>query len=132
MSCSLRQFLIDSLNQKPSRTKLSSSSRMGVKPQVPDCLPRNGVFTDTHSPSVAVFSIKNGFKSVGVSKNASRKKRDGFLPESLLHQLSIGKRGARPPRLERGTCGLEDRCSIQLSYGRFLESRNVIHHSISR
>ena len=25
---------------------------------------------------------------------------------------------ARPPRLERGTPGLEGRCSIQLSYGR--------------
>ena len=32
---------------------------------------------------------------------------------------------ARPPRLERGTLGLEGRCSIQLSYGR--EEESVYH-----
>jgi hypothetical protein len=29
----------------------------------------------------------------------------------------------RPPRLERGTLCLEGRCSIQLSYGRFVEEQ---------
>ena len=29
------------------------------------------------------------------------------------------QRKARPAGLEPATCGLEDRCSIQLSYGRF-------------
>ena len=32
---------------------------------------------------------------------------------------------ARPPRFERGTPGLEGRCSIQLSYGRTLVNRSA-------
>ena len=33
---------------------------------------------------------------------------------------------ARPPRLERGTPGLEGRCSIQLSYGRVTKISDVM------
>ena len=37
-------------------------------------------------------------------------------PRKAAHPLV--KQGARPPRIDRGTGGLEGRCSIQLSYGR--------------
>jgi hypothetical protein len=38
---------------------------------------------------------------------------------AIVSHLSVGLRNvARPPRLERGTPGLEGRCSIHLSYGR--------------
>lgn len=40
-------------------------------------------------------------------------------PQNVHLYASLAKNNilATPPRLERGTCGLEDRCTIQLCYG---------------
>jgi hypothetical protein len=45
----------------------------------------------------------------------------GCRKTSFLISRTILKTLARPPRLERGTPGLEGRCSIQLSYGRICD-----------
>jgi hypothetical protein len=47
----------------------------------------------------------------GGSVNPVAQRRPSRLTERI-------ERLVRPPRLERGTPGLEGRCSIQLSYGR--------------
>ena len=42
-------------------------------------------------------------------------------------QTEVLRRLARPPRLERGTPGLEGRCSIRLSYGRSRRAARILY-----
>ena len=51
-------------------------------------------------------------------ERSGRRAGGGAGAEAPAYIGGIWRKLARPPRLERGTPGLEGRCSIRLSYGR--------------
>ena len=71
------------------------------------------------APQCGLLDNTKGNTKIAQSRRNPRKSTGIVEPPKA--RSPSGPNLARPPRLERGTRGLEGRCSVQLSYGRVKE-----------